>query len=164
MMTHTLARRGAAATVAAALVVAGLAGPALAKNKHKKVDEGDVIAGAALAGILGLAVGAAVASSNSSAVYVDPAVGPAYVPDSYDPAFVADARRTYNRCTRYAVDFFSRRTGKPTELYRVGNVKYLGGDRMELRGRVVARLPNGPHQIRFTCRTRAGEVFKFQEG
>ena len=157
--------RNTIATVAAAALLAGaLGGPALANKKHKKVDEGDVIAGAALAGILGLAVGAAVANANSNTVYVEPSVGPAYVPDSYDPAFVADARRTYNRCTRYAVDYFTRRTGKTTDLYRVGNVKYLGGDRMELRGKVVARLPNGPHQIRFSCRTRSGEVFKFQEG
>lgn len=158
------ARKAIAVAAMVALVAAVPTGSALANKKHKKVDEGDVIAGAALAGILGLAVGAAVASSNASTVYVDPAVGPAYVPDSYDPVFVADARRTYNRCTRYAVDYFTRRTGRPTELYRVGNVKYLGGDRMELRGRVVARLPNGPHQIRFSCRTRGGEVFKFQEG
>jgi hypothetical protein len=157
-------RRTVAATTAAVLLAATLSGPALANKKHKKVDEGDVIAGAALAGILGLAVGAAVASSNANTVYVEPSVGPAYVPDSYDPAFVADARRTYNRCTRYAVDYFSRRTGSATELYRVGNVKYLGGDRMELRGKVVTRMPKGPHQIRFTCRTRSGEVFKFQEG
>lgn len=163
-MRHPPLRRTLAAATTAAVLAAFLAGPALANKKHRKVDEGDVIAGAALAGILGLAVGAAVASSNSNTVYVEPSVGPAYVPDSYDPAFVADARRTYNRCTRYAVDYFTRRTGAPTELYRVGDVKYLGGDRMQLSGKVVARLPKGSHQIRFTCRTRSGEVFKFQEG
>lgn len=143
------------------------AGPPVIQVKNR-VTTGDVIAGAALAGIIGLTVGAAIASNNNSnRVYVEPGPGPyrggpGIAPDVYDgPGINQGIKRTYNQCTKRAERYFAKQTGSPAFIRNVSQVQYLGGDMYELRGAVKIQYPRGTEVRWFDCRTVGGDVVRF---